>query len=257
MSAPKCVTIGLATLYLGDCMDVLRSLDAASVDALITDPPYSSGGLMRSDRVNASAVSKYVQNGSEALAHNVDFTGDNRDQRSWGFWLTWWMSQARRIVRPGGYVMSFADWRQLSTMADAFQAGGLIWRGLIPWDKTEAARGPHKGYFKHQAEYVVWGSNGRLPAAQHGGPWPGVIRQRVDHRKKLHMTAKPVEVMAALVAAVPPGGVIIDPFMGSASTGIAALEAGRRFIGCEISEHYFDVACERIRKASADMGLAA
>lgn len=76
-------------------------------------------------------------------------------------------------------------------LTDAFQAGGLVWRGLIPWDKTEASRAPHKGYFRHQAEYVVWGSNGPLAIAEHGGPWPGVVRERVGHRTKFHMTGKP------------------------------------------------------------------
>jgi site-specific DNA-methyltransferase (adenine-specific) len=245
LSTIPCRQIGGATLYHGDAMEILRHLDI-QVDALITDPPYSSGGMVRGDRMQ-TPNNKYTQSGSaQGATHNVDFSGDNRDARSWAFWVSCWVSLARKTLRQGGYAMVFTDWRQLPALTDAFQSGGLVWRGLIPWDKTEASRAPHKGYFRHQAEYVVWGSHGPLPSAVHGGPWPGVVRERVDHRKKLHLTGKPVELMAQLVQAVPPGGVILDPFMGSASTGVAALQAGHRFIGIEQDRHYFDVAVSRL-----------
>lgn len=237
--------IGAATLYHGDSIQVLQEL-GVKVDALITDPPYSSGGLMRGDRMQSTS-NKYVQSGpSQQALHNVNFSGDNRDARSWSFWVSHWMTLAMDRVRPGGYAMVFTDWRQLPTLTDAFQAGGFVWRGLVPWDKTESARAPHKGYFRHQCEYVVWGSNGPLAKAVHGGPWPGIIRERVDPRKKLHMTGKPVEMMQSLAQAVEPGGIILDPFMGSASTGVAALKLGYKFIGIERDAHYFDVACRRL-----------
>jgi len=242
MTAPR--VIGGATLYQGDAMQVLQSLGL--VDALVTDPPYSSGGLFRGDRMQAP-LDKYIQGGpAQRAVHNANFSGDNRDARSWAFWSSCWLSLAQRLVRPGGYVMMFTDWRQLPASTDALQAGGFIWRGLVPWDKTGSARAPHKGYFRHQCEYVVWGTNGPCPAATHGGPWPGLVREPVNPREKLHMTGKPVALMEALVQAVPPGGVILDPFMGSASTGVAALRAGRRFIGIEQDAHYFNVACERL-----------
>lgn len=245
-AAPLCRHIGNATIYHGDAMQILPHL-GLQVDALITDPPYSSGGMMRGDRMQSTSA-KYVQSGSAlAAAHNVDFSGDNRDQRSWAFWVSCWLSIARQTLRTGGYAMVFTDWRQLPALTDAFQAGGLVWRGVVPWDKTEASRAPHKGYFRHQCEYVVWGSNGPLASAEHGGPWPGIVRERVDHRKKLHMTGKPVELMHKLVQAVPPGGVILDAFMGSASTGVAAVQAGYRFIGIEQDRHYFDVAAARLQ----------
>lgn len=243
--APICRRIGNATLYRGDSLQVLQELDL-QVDALVTDPPYSSGGMVRGDRIRPT-VSKYVQSGSaERASHNAEFTGDNRDGRSWAFWMSCWMALARARMRPGAYAMVFSDWRQLPLLTDAFQAGGLVWRGLVPWDKTESSRAPHKGYFRHQCEYVVWGSNGPLSKSEHGGPWPGMLRERVNPREKLHMTGKPVQLMDQLVQAVPPGGVILDPFMGSASTGVAALAAGYHFVGIEQDAHYFDVAVARL-----------
>ena len=244
------VNIGTATLYRGDCLDVLQAM-TDTVDALITDPPYSSGGMVRGDRMQSTA-DKYVQSGSAQHArHNIDFSGDNRDARSWRFCVWGWMALVQRRMLQGGYALCFTEWRQLPMLTDAFQAGGFIWRGLVPWDKTESSRAPHKGYFRHQCEYLVWGSNGPLAVSMHGGPWPGLVRERVQHREKLHMTGKPVRLMRELARCVPPGGVILDPFMGSASTGVAALQLGHRFIGVESSAHYFDVACRRIERALA------
>jgi len=248
---PHPITIGQATLYQGDCLEILPSL-FDSIDALITDPPYSSGGMVRGDRTNPSTAAKYVQSGTALDAeHNIDFFGDNRDARSWGYWMTLWLSAVQPKLKHGAYVMCFTDWRQLPMLTDVLQAGGFVWRGLVPWDKTESSRAPHTGYFRHQCEYVVWGSNGPLPASSHGGPWPGLVRERVDHRAKLHMTGKPVPLMGELVKCVPPGGLILDPFMGSASTGVAALQLGYRFIGIEKSAHYFDIACKRMEREVA------
>lgn len=167
--------------------------------------------------------------------------------------VTQWMSQVNRLVKSGGYALVFTDWRQLTTLTDVFQTGGFVWRGLIPWDKTLSTRAPHTGYFRHQCEYVVWGSNGPLPKSLHGGPWPGMVTRRVIPSQKLHMTGKPIELMESLVAPVPPGGHILDPFMGSASTGVAALRKGYKFTGIEMSQQYFDISCERLEKENADI----
>lgn len=139
-------------------MDVLRTLEPESVDAVITDPPYSSGGFTRGDRVNASTSSKYVQTGTNVM--RPDFLGDNRDQRSWIMWCSLWLQQAMAATKPGGYVLMFTDWRQLPAATDALQAGGWCWRGIVIWDKTEAARAPNTMYFRHQCEYILWGTNG-------------------------------------------------------------------------------------------------
>ncbi|MCQ4969230.1 DNA methyltransferase [Enterobacteriaceae bacterium DFI.7.85] len=236
--------IGPATLYCGDSLEILSGI-GEQFDAVVTDPPYSSGGMTRGDRV-AKPSDKYVNS-----THHHEFYGDNRDARSWAFWMTQWLSQVNRQVVPGGYAMVFTDWRQLPTLTDVFQAGGFIWRGLVPWDKTLSSRAPHTGYFRHQCEYIVWGSNGPLPKSQHGGPWPGLLTQRIIPSHKLHMTGKPVELMEKLTAPVAPGGKILDPFMGSASTGVAAIRRGCRFTGIEMSQQYFDISCERLEKEMA------
>jgi len=236
----------------GDCLDVLRSLPDGCVDAVVTDPPYSSGGTMRSDRVNQSVAAKYVQTDSVRFA-GQGFSGDNRDQRSWAYWCQLWLSECLRITKPGGYALVFADWRQLPTLTDAFQAGGYVWRGLISWDKGPASRAPHKGYFRHQCEYAVWGTNGPLDVPEvdgvHDGPWPGSITVPVLQDDKHHATGKPTALMRKLAACCPPNGLILDPFAGSGTTGVAAICEGRRAILIEREAAYVDIARRRCREA--------
>ncbi|MCY1697143.1 DNA methyltransferase [Lelliottia sp. SL45] len=232
--------IGNATLYCGDALEILPQLEAG-FNGLITDPPYSSGGTFASGRQSAPD-SKY------GIVGHLNFSGDNRDARSWAHWSMVWLSAAAQRVDSGGYVMLFTDWRQLPATTDVIQGGGVVWRGIVPWDKTLSSRAPHKGYFRHQCEYVVWGSIGPLPKCQHGGPWPGLISQRVIPAEKLHMTAKPVPLMDALIKPLGDIPRVLDPFMGSASTAIPVLRQGGFFTGIEMNPQVFDIACERIYK---------
>ncbi len=231
-----------ATLIHGEALAEIAKLPTASVDALITDPPYSSGGLMRGDR-QAPAAIKYVRSGA-ALAGAGNFTGDNRDQRAFTYWETLWLSEALRVVKPGGVAVVFTDWRQLPATTDALQAAGRVWRGIIPWVKTSGR--PQRGGFRNQAEYAVWGSNGPLPkdSETYQGGW--VHAPIARGAEKQHITAKPLEVMAHLVEACPEGGLILDPFAGSSSTGVAALAARRRFLGIELNRENVEISRRRL-----------
>jgi site-specific DNA-methyltransferase (adenine-specific) len=235
-------------IHTGDSLRLLAQLPSNHVAAVITDPPYSSGGAMRADRV-ISATRKYTMGGT--LTHRSDFAGDNRDQRAYGYWSALWLTEELRVTKPGGVCVLFSDWRQLPVTTDALQAGGWIWRGIVPWDKTESAR-PDKGRFRTQCEYVVWGSKGPLGVAPPDAPClPGVIRARVHRSDKHHIAGKPTDVMRALVRIAWQGGIILDPFCGSGTTGVAAIEAGLDFIGCEVVAAYADLARARLAQATA------
>lgn len=235
-----------ATLYRGDALAVLRELPDASVDALITDPPYSSGGMVRGDRAQPGAHRKYSGTITEANILN-EFTGDSRDQRAYAYWCALWLSEALRITKPGGVALLFTDWRQLPATTDAIQSGGWVWRGIAPWVKRSYR--PQSGRLAAQCEYVVWGSSGAMPVDHTAPIHPGFFEANPP-RDREHITQKPLEVMRDLVKIVPLGGVVLDPFMGSGTTGVAAINEGRRFVGAEMTEHYAEVAERRIRTAS-------
>jgi site-specific DNA-methyltransferase (adenine-specific) len=234
------------TIHHGDALAVLAGMEAESVDAVITDPPYSSGGMFRGDRTKATGAKYVVDVGQEKHA---DFAGDSRDQRAFAYWCALWLGECWRVAKPGALIAVFTDWRQLSTVIDQVQAGGWVWRGIVPWNKTEATR-PQKGWFRSQCEYLVVGAKG-IPAlydqtGKTDAPaLPGFFVCPVD-RDTVHQTQKPVDLMRWLCQLVPRGGVVLDPFMGSGTTGVGALMEGRRFIGVEMTEHYADHARARL-----------
>lgn len=248
MTIPPHTTTDRCTLYGGEALAVLAQLETGSVDALITDPPYSSGGMVRSDRTN-STVDKYVTTQNRHRDELIEFSGDSRDQRAYAYWCTLWLAEALRVVRPGGLAMLFTDWRQLPSTTDALQAGGWVWRGIVPWHKPNAR--PMSGRFTNACEYIVWGSNGPMPLDWTAGTFPGFY-QASPPRERDHITQKPLDVMRQLVRIIPAGGTILDPFAGSGTTGCAAVIEGHRFIGCEKVPHYLDVADTRIRTALND-----
>ncbi|MEH0008075.1 MAG: site-specific DNA-methyltransferase [Flavobacteriales bacterium] len=240
----KKIQIGSATLYNGNCMKILPTLETGSMDAVITDPPYSSGGSLH-PHGSANITKKYFNAKTKKKYH--EFTGDNRDQRSYALWCSLWMEQCANLMKHHSVGAIFTDWRQLPNMVDIMQAGGLFYRGIVPWNKQGSCR-KQKGRFAHQCEYVIWGSFGPMPFDRGVGCLPGFYEYRVDPREKLHITGKPVELMHDIIKITPDDAVILDPFMGSASTGVAALEQGKKFIGIELSEDYFNIACERLSK---------
>jgi hypothetical protein len=133
------LTSGGCEILHADCIEVLQTLAENSFDALITDPPYSSGGQYRGDRMQ-SVTEKYSQSGAKAECLKHAFEGDNMDQRAWTSWTAYWLELCRKVVKPGGVAAIFIDWRQLPALYDAIQWGGWVVRGLIPWDKKNARR---------------------------------------------------------------------------------------------------------------------
>lgn len=225
------------TIYHGDCFDVLHHL--SGVGAVITDPPYSSGGAFRGDRMQSTS-SKYVSTGT--LAYRPDFAGDNRDQRSFLAWCALWMNAARRACDPGAPIAAFIDWRQLPTMSDAVQAGGWTWRGIAVWSKKYGR--PNPAGFSSACEYVVWGTNG--PATEQDNYPAGVFEcQTPPANERTHIAQKPEPVMRWVMGVARPGTVVLDPFMGSGTTLRAAKDVGCRAIGIEVDERYCEIAARR------------
>lgn len=238
-----------------DSLLALRDLPGECVDGVLCDPPYSSGGQFRGDR-SASTASKYV--GTDVEEVPPDFAGDTRDQRGFVAWTALWSAEALRVAREGSPACLFSDWRQVPSTTDGFQAGGWLWRGLWVWDKTEAVR-PVMGRYRAQCEFAVWGSKGPMPIDRGVGVLAGVARcsPRGDGRdEKYHQAGKPASMLRELVRIVVPGGVVLDPFAGSGSMGVAALREGRRYIGLEILPHWADLTRRRLEAEEAGVSLA-
>lgn len=117
----------------GDSLQILRQFEPNSFDAIITDPPYASGGSSQTTK-NRSTNEKYSSMSKEKAL--PDFDSDQMDQLSWMFWTAAWLQDARRIAKPGAPVCLFIDWRQLPAMTLALQWAGWTWRGVAVWDKV-------------------------------------------------------------------------------------------------------------------------
>jgi site-specific DNA-methyltransferase (adenine-specific) len=235
-------------VLLGDFLDVSREMEHGA-SLVLADPPYSSGGMFRGDRMIDTA-SKYQQ--SDVVTRHAGFPGDNRDQRSWLLWSALWLGECLKLSAPGALLCVFTDWRQLPQTTDAVQCGGWVYRGIVPWNKVVAR--PTADRFRAQCEYIVWGTNGARD--QEPGPGsvylPGFFEVRtVPTADREHATEKPLELLRQIVRLCPEGGLVLDPFCGSGSTGEAAVSMGRRFVGSEIDEHWAGVARKNIGDAAS------
>lgn len=100
----------------GNAIELLKKIEDDSVDAVITDPPYCSGGQTAGERAKSPAE-KY-EHSSNKVVHRIDFAGDTMDQRSWVHWCSLWIAECQRILKPSGYFLMFTDWRQLPAASD-------------------------------------------------------------------------------------------------------------------------------------------
>jgi len=220
-------------------------IPAGSVDAVITDPPYGSGGFLAKDTTKSSK-SKYVSSDASYQQTLPDIDGDSLHPEAWKELMLNACKEAKRVLKPGGYLLMFIDWRNLPALQEAIHAAGIQLRGTAVWDKGRATR-PNKNGFRNQAEYILWGTHGSIATRETPVYLPGVLQHATLTNGKVHITQKPEALMSDLVEICPPGGVIYDPFMGSGTTGVATLKSGRQFIGAESVGQYFETALNRCR----------
>ena len=231
-----------------NCISAMQKISSESMDVVITDPPYSSGGISTVSK-QKSTGKKYTNTKNSIASEQKgmpDFYGDNKDQRSYAYWMHLILTECFRVTKAGGTICLFTDWRQYPTVSDCLQAAGFIWRGVYVWNKTSAR--PVLGGFRQSAEFILWGSKGDR-TIKTDNYLPGLSSVAVGKGGKYHQTGKPLELMKDIVKIVPDGGLIPDPFMGAGTTGVAALEQGKRFIGVELSKHYFKVAKQRLESS--------
>ena len=198
----KPVVIGNATLYLGDCRDILPTL--GKVDAVVTDPPYGIGA----DKKNAHSS---IRDNPEWADMGWDSERPDKD-------IFDLISGYPSVIWGGNY---FADWLAASS-------------GWLAWVKPQAGTG-----FSLADMELAW-TNRPIACRTFFG-------ERRDGNE--HPTQKTVAVMKWSIGFVQKAQTILDPFMGSGTTGVAAVQMGRKFIGIEREPKYFDIACKRIEDA--------
>jgi site-specific DNA-methyltransferase (adenine-specific) len=237
--------IGNATLYLGDCLEVLATLEPDSVDMIWTDPPYghsNADGDLLSRR--AEAVGDGHATKLEAIANDggveMKVVVDGM------------LKEAARILKKdcccccggGGPSPTFA-W-----VANRMDSAGLSFFHSVIWDKANPGMG-WRYRRQHEMVMVAHRKGGKLAWADEEIKQPNIIRLSKP-RGGEHPNEKPVELVERFVMLhTMRSGVVLDPFMGSGTTGVACVKLDRKFIGVEIDPRYFDVACRRIDDAQA------
>jgi site-specific DNA-methyltransferase (adenine-specific) len=230
-------------LHHGDCLEVMKSLPDNSVDAVITDPPYCAGGVSEASR--ASADGQGLRSEGETKTRFGWFVGDNMTTAGLVWLLRSVAVEAVRVVKPSGSIMMFCDWRMLHTLVPAIESAGLRYQNLIVWDKGHFGMGSG---FRCQHELVMHFTCGK--PEYYSQSFGNVIKAKRVGQDREHQTQKPVDVLKPLIAvATKEGDTILDPFAGSGSTGVAAAEMRRSFIGIERGKAYITTATARLERA--------
>lgn len=217
--------IGNAVLYCGDCAVVLPTLE--SVDLVLTDPPY---GIGESRDKNASR-SKPTKNNPSRIIQAKSYGNDDWDDKPPPRWMIDMVREkGRNAIIFGGNYFELPPTK--------------CW---LVWDKENG-----KSDF---ADCELAWSNLPKAVRRIRFMWNGMLRDGNEPRGD-HPTQKPVAVMEWCISHAPDAATICDPFMGSGTTGVAAMNLERKFIGIERERKYFDIACERISKAQDQLRLA-
>lgn len=212
------VEIGNATLYLGDCLEVLPLID--KVDAVITDPPY--GMNFQSNYRNEKHL-KIANDESAEVAIQV---------------INWCLQNTNHSI------YAFGRWDNIYDYPKP--------KSLITWVKNNWSMGDLHHEHARQTEVAFF-----YAMKEHFFPKqrPTDVIEYPRTNNEFHPTEKPVGLMCKFVEWT--SGTILDPFMGSGTTGVAAIQMGRKFIGIEREQKYFDIACKRIEQAVSQPQLFA
>jgi DNA modification methylase len=221
--------IGDCELLLGDCLEILPTL--GPVDAVVTDPPYG---------IADAPIKGQDRTGKRVGAVNDWHPASDWDKSinpAWG-----------AVCGPAPIVAWFGQWRKREEVA-----GFMLWplRAEIVWAK-DCHMGPPSPVAPRDERIWIFGESGIKGATFETSVWDHPIIPTWSH--KHHKNEKPVGLMSRLILWLG-SAIILDPFMGSGSTLVACAKLGRKGIGIEIDEGYFNIACERVRKAYAQPDL--
>jgi len=247
----KPTVIGDCTLYEGDCLEILPVLDDGCADMIFTDPPYGHNNN------NGDLISKWEQALGKAPVAESEWRPIANDGEEAETFFSAMVDAAPRLLASGGCCCCccgggpdpmFARW---SLKMD----GPLQFKQMIVWDKGPMGMGWH---YRRSYETVLVSQKrgGACKWYSEASNIENIIRpgaygiRKIIPAKTDHPTPKPPELPAHFIRLhTQRGETVLDPFMGRASTGIAAVTLGRKFIGIEVDAEHFDIACKRIEDA--------
>lgn len=225
----------------GDCREVLPLLSSESVDAVITDPPYGINYVPR----RAQGVRDHPWRRMQ---------GDRRfDVELYRLWLR----EAYRLLKPDRHLYVFCADYHLGTLRDLVAEAGFNLKRTLVWEKNAWGLGDCKGDWGHQTEFIVFAHKGRRELAR---PRQGNVLHfpRVPAQRLRHPTEKPVELLRLLIRkSLPEGGLVLDPFAGSGSTGEAAELEGRGAVLIEVDVRHVQRAQEYLQHPADKIARAA
>lgn len=200
-------------------------MEAESVDAIITDPPY---GINYESRTGLS-----VKNDKSPFI--------------------WFLYDAFRVLKSGesgrGSLVCFTRWDVEQTFIDAMGIAGFNVKSEVIWDKVYHGMGDTRAAFAPAHENIVFAIKGKYSFPDRR-PKDLITFPKINSSKMVHPTEKPVGLLASLITSVTkPGDLILDPFAGSGSTLVAAKKTGRRYIGMELDDQHFETARRRVEEA--------
>lgn len=217
---------GTVQLYCADCLAVLPTLAAGSVDAVVTDPPYGID-YQSARRIDRATWKPKIAN----------------DERP----FVWFLPAARTLTNDGGCLLCFCRWDVQECFRAAMGWAGWTCKAQIIWDRESHGMGDLNGCPAPQHDVIWFATVGNFRF--HADRPKSVVRSlRLGGEELEHPNEKPQELMDQLCESYAPrSSTILDPFMGSGTTGVAAVRTGRRFIGIEICEKYYLIAKRRIQ----------
>lgn len=205
----------LNTVHCGDCIDVLASFPAESVDLVVTDPPY---------------LARYKDRSGRTVHNDADDT-----------WLTPAFAEVYRVMRPDTLCVSFYGWHRVDLFMAAWRKAGLYPVGHIVWTKHYCSNRRFLAY-RHEQAYLLAKGRPRQPEQ----PIPDTLPWAYS-RNRHHPTEKSSESLKPLIRSFSsPGQIVLDPFAGSGSTLLAAKQLNRQYIGIELDDRHAATAMRRL-----------
>lgn len=237
-------------IYHGDALDVLRTIDL-DVDGVVTDPPYASGTRKESGKPGRGSMLR-GEHAEHSRRQRLTAPIDLDQMTTTGF--VWTIRQVAMLawdrIPDGGSFCSFIDWRQWSTLVGVLESCNYRIQNMVVWDKENFGMG---NGFRNQHELICHAAKG-VPTIHNRGTGNILRSARVDPASIGHPSPKPDGLVGAVIdVVIPPGGTVLDPFMGAGSTIRGALSRGRRCVGIERSEAYCELAASLLAQGVLEL----